>query len=136
MGMEFDPTEVQFMFEGAKGVPEKAMEYLALDYWAVSVEKANHDEGDLQSSIQMEGGGNEYTIGTDLYYAPFVHEGTAPHMITSQYWDGYLYWPGADHPVRYVMHPGYEGNPWFDIALDIIEGRLDEYLEMAIGDIG
>ena len=133
MGMEINNGEVQLMFEGAKGVPEKALEYLAMDYWAVSVENANIKTGNLRSSIQAEGGGNEWIVGTDLEYAPFVHEGTAPHVIEG---NPYLYWEGAEHPVRRVQHPGYEGNPWFDTALEIIEGRLDEYLEMAIGDIG
>lgn len=136
MGGELDRSELNIMFEGAKQIGILALEYLAMDFWAVSVEHANIKWGTLRDSIQPDQqNDNVWTVGTNLEYAPFVHEGTEPHLITSQYWDGYLYWPGAKHPVRYVEHPGYEGNPWFDTALDIIEGRSDEYLQRAMDDL-
>src|SRR5579871_5492968 len=38
-------------------------------------------------------------------YAPFVEFGTKPHTIVAKNAQA-LYWPGADHPVRKVNHPG------------------------------
>lgn len=133
MGMESDDSNVQVMFEGSLEVGQKALEYLVMDFWAVSVEKANIRRGTLRDSIQADQqDDNAWTVGTDLEYAVWVHEGTEPHTIEGNPW---LYWPGAEHPVRRVEHPGYEGNPWFDHALDDVEGRLDEYLEMALSEI-
>jgi len=136
MTAEMDKTEVDVMFEGALEVGQKALEYLALDYWSVSVENANIKTGTLRGSIQYDQqDDNTWTVGTNLEYASYVHEGTSPHLILPTNWDGYLWWEGADHPVRYVEHPGYAGNPWFDTAIEITEGRLDEYLEMAMEDL-
>jgi hypothetical protein len=38
-------------------------------------------------------------------YARFVEFGTAPHMIYPKNAQA-LFWPGAEHPVRSVSHPG------------------------------
>jgi hypothetical protein len=38
-------------------------------------------------------------------YAPFVEFGTAPHTIEAKNAKA-LFWPGANHPVRSVQHPG------------------------------
>jgi hypothetical protein len=46
-------------------------------------------------------------------YAPFVEFGTQPHMIFPQ--NGLaLYWPGAQHPVKSVSHPGTKPNPFME----------------------
>ena len=50
-------------------------------------------------------------IGTNLRYAPFVHEGTAAHDIYPRDAKA-LFWKSARHPVRRVHHPGYAGNPF------------------------
>jgi hypothetical protein len=46
-------------------------------------------------------------------YARFVQFGTAPHMIFPKDKEA-LYWPGADHPVRSVHHPGTRANPFME----------------------
>lgn len=46
-------------------------------------------------------------------YAPFVEFGTKPHVIEPKNAKA-LYWPGADHPVKRVNHPGTKANPFME----------------------
>lgn len=44
-------------------------------------------------------------------YARWVEEGTGPHVILPRKMQA-LFWPGADHPVRMVYHPGTKPHPY------------------------
>jgi hypothetical protein len=46
-------------------------------------------------------------------YARFVEFGTAPHVIEPKNGRA-LYWPGAQHPVARVNHPGTKANPYME----------------------
>jgi hypothetical protein len=46
-------------------------------------------------------------------YAPYVEFGTAPHTITARNAKA-LFWPGAQHPVRSVHHPGTKPNQFME----------------------
>ena len=46
-------------------------------------------------------------------YARFVEFGTQPHRIMAKDAKA-LYWPGADHPVLSVQHPGTKANPYME----------------------
>lgn len=69
--------------------------------------------GTLRASIHIEsietsGLSVEATTSTGgeaNAYAIFVHEGTGPHEITPKGAQA-LAWPGGDHPVKVVHHPG------------------------------
>ena len=66
----------------------------------------NYDTGKLTSSIaERTTGEMERTVGPwlDEDYPYYVEKGTGPHVIEGNPW---LYWSGADHPVRRVNHPG------------------------------
>jgi len=66
------------------------------------------------------------TIPIQATYAEALHEGSKPHMITAKNARA-LYWEGAAHPVKSVMHPGYKGNPYVEKALnDVVENSLDD----------
>jgi hypothetical protein len=43
--------------------------------------------------------------GPGIGYARYIEYGTRPHLILPNI-KGALYWPGAQHPVRRVYHPG------------------------------
>ena len=49
-------------------------------------------------------------VGSSLGYADHVEFGTDPHEITPTTKEA-LFWPGADHPVRKVNHPGTPAQP-------------------------
>src|SRR5438045_9414987 len=49
-------------------------------------------------------------------YAPYVEFGTKPHVILPKDKKA-LYWPGAEHPVRRVNHPGTKPKPFLERIL-------------------
>ena len=65
----------------------------------------------LQGSIQMRPAEDQgsrivgYWGSFAVKYARWVEEGTGPHVILPN-------WPGADHPVRMVYHPGTKPHPY------------------------
>lgn len=75
--------------------------------------------GTLRASIHIdsvEAGGDSCTVitstgGESSAYAIFVHEGTGPHVIEPKAAKA-LSWPGADHPVKVVHHPGTRPDPY------------------------
>ena len=116
----------------ADKLPQAIMEFL--DDVASSVEVLMKDEapvvlGDLQNSITTDNiSPLERLIWPSMFYAPFVILGTRPHIIEGKPW---LYWEGADHPVRVVNHPGTQPNDFPGRAAEradsIIEDRLDGF---------
>lgn len=78
--------------------------------------------GTLRASIHIdtvESGGGSCTVttatgGESSGYAIFVHEGTGAHVIEGHPW---LAWPGADHPVHVVHHPGTHPDPFMSRPL-------------------
>lgn len=66
-------------------------------------------------------------------YAPFVEFGTDPHWIEPT--SGYLWWPGAAHPVARVFHPGYKGNPFMERIRDHATDEINETFQEALGVI-
>ena len=87
------------------------------------------DTGRLRASIRVEsrrilGLRSRYTIGSDLYYAPYVNDGTRPHIIRP----GTRRRSGSYRRARGVRHggppPGHQGRPFLDQALrEIAAGR-------------
>lgn len=67
-------------------------------------------------------------------YARFVHDGTRPHRIVPRTRRA-LAWPGADHPVRAVNHPGYRGNPFLTDALTNRGPEVARLVSNAMGDV-
>jgi len=63
--------------------------------------------GRLRDSINYQTYGNKAEVGTNLGYAAIHQFGgrTAAHIIRPRRKKA-LYWPGANHPVRFVRHPG------------------------------
>jgi hypothetical protein len=59
------------------------------------------DTGDLLASVHQEG--TRTYVGTD-HWAPLEY-GARPHIIRPNIKQA-LWWPGIDHPVAQVNHPG------------------------------
>lgn len=73
--------------------------------------------GRLAASLVAEVHSKVLRVGsTDCNYATDVELGTAPHVINAKP-GGALYWPGADHPVKRVNHPGTKPYPYLRPAL-------------------
>lgn len=116
------------------GLP--AMQARAMGALAAAVGKAAEDlqgraqavtpvaTGTLKASIHVEGpdvGATSVearvaTGGESSDYAIFVHEGTGPHVIEARTAKA-LSWPGADHPVKRVNHPGTQPHKFLERPL-------------------
>ena len=57
-------------------------------------------------------------------YAIYVIKGTRPHDIYPVNAKA-LYWPGADHPVKVVHHPGTEANDYFTTGVENARPEID-----------
>jgi hypothetical protein len=78
----------------------------------------------LQGSIQMRPAVDDGAVVTGYWgsfatnYALFVEQGTEPHVIYPRFKKA-LFWPGADHPVRMVNHPGTKPYPFLMPAAEM-----------------
>lgn len=83
------------------------------------------DTGRLRASIRIESRRtftlrSVYTIGSDVFYAPYVNDGTRPHPIKPKRPGGVLRFVVGGRVVfakRIPMHPGTKPNPFLDRAL-------------------
>lgn len=76
-------------------------------------------------------GGGKATVGNTLYYAPFVHDGQPAHIISARPGSA-LYWEGAAHPVQYVNHPGYKGNPYLTDAAAAAQPEINAIFDRGV----
>ena len=65
-------------------------------------------------------------IKSPAEYAIYQDQGTRPYLIQSKRPGGYLFWEGADHPVKTVHHPGIK-------AKHFVQQSLDELSPLAPG---
>lgn len=73
--------------------------------------------GRLAESLRAEVQRKVLRVGSlDVNYATDVEMGTMPHYILPSNKKA-LYWPGADHPVAHVNHPGTKPQPYLRPAL-------------------
>lgn len=121
--------DVRAWINNSEDIVAEEMDICAHKIQRTAVELAPIDTGELRRSIAISGGGLEYEIGTNLYYAYWMEEGTGPHVITGNPW---LFWPGASHPVRSVMHPGTNAYRYMQRALEANTRDLDSRIGDAL----
>jgi hypothetical protein len=67
-------------------------------------------------------------------YAPYVEFGTKPHTILPRDAKA-LYWPGAEHPVKRVNHPGTRANQFMERIIAASQDDIDEAFGTALSQI-
>lgn len=113
-----------------------AIKYTATEVWGNVRKEAPVDHGRLAGSFQLDQVDDlTYRIWSGVEYALAVHEGTPPHEIRPKRKKA-LYWKGASHPVKRVMHPGTQANPYADRAIEQASGRSDEFISRALREVG
>lgn len=85
----------------------------------------------LQSVVSGAGISVKGQVGTNVSYAPYVENGTAPHDISAK-GAGALSWPGAAHPVVAIHHPGTRPKPFLVPALKDSAQQVTAILRAAI----
>jgi len=68
----------------------------------------------------------------NVKYALAVILGTRPHVIRPRRKKA-LYWPGADHPVKSVQHPGTRGRDFVRPVADRLYPQLPERIRRELG---
>jgi len=96
-------------------------------------------KGSLAPSVKREGKDIVAIVGTNLEYAKPVEFGAGPHIIRPKNKRA-LMWPGARHPVAWVMHPGTKAQPYLRPALQVMraqsKGILADAMRKALTRIG
>ncbi len=80
---------------------------------------------------------DDFTIYVDVAatensysYPEGLEEGTGIYGPTGEYihieGNPYLYWPGADHPVKSVENPGISPTPFVEPAREALENQIEE----------
>lgn len=87
----------------------------------------NVDTGRLKGSITTNIIGQfNGEVSTNLEYASAVEDGSRPHIITGNPW---LYWEGAEHPVKEVHYPGTKASPYMEPAAIKNEKKFNDDLK-------
>ena len=84
------------------------------------------DHGLLKSWFIERMDDEQAVIKSPAEYAIYQDQGTSPYLIQSKRPGGYLFWEGADHPVKTVHHPGIK-------AKHFVQQSLDELSPLAPG---
>ena len=75
-------------------------------------------------------------IKSPAEYAIYQDQGTAPYMIQSRKPNGYLFWEGADHPVKTVHHPGIRAKHFVQQSMDELAPLAPGYFLRALEESG
>ncbi len=78
--------------------------------------QALQDTGRLAGSIHPNFGPDFAEAGTNVVYAEWQQQGTdGPYVILPRNKQA-LFWPGAKHPVKKVVHPGLPPRPFLGVG--------------------
>ena len=107
---------------------------------AILAQNTNRDTVPWRTGFLVQGFQAVLTAGMLRWYptasyARFVEFGTAPHMIFPKNAQA-LYWPGAQHPVKSVSHPGTAPNPFMEriiqASMPDIKATFDTALQQIV----
>ena len=90
------------------------------------MENSPVDHGLLKSWFIESIDDEQAVIKSPAEYAIYQDQGTSPYLIQSRKPNGYLFWEGADHPVKTVHHPGIK-------AKHFVQQSMDELAPLAPG---
>lgn len=113
--------------QGASYLVEQASAAAPLDTGALAA--SIHSTGarptgsGVEAHVQTGAEVNEYAIAQ--------HEGSAPHIIKPTAGKA-LMWPGADHPVRQVNHPGNPATKYLENPLLQMSAQFKAYCAAAM----
>ena len=89
----------------------------------------------------------ESSIKSPAKYAIYQDQGTHPYTIYPKGQGTFiagrqittgraLWWPGAEHPVRKVNHPGIKGKHFVEKSFNLVKPRMGGYLAKALEEAG
>ena len=84
------------------------------------------DHGLLKQWAITSQSDTEITIQSPAIYAAAQNYGTEPYTIYPKNAKA-LFWPGADHPVKKVEHPGLTGKHFVEDSIEQTSARIQEF---------
>mgnify|MGYP001191330245 CR=1 FL=1 len=134
--IDINAEALELVVRQARQAVSLAVKYTATDVWGNIRKEAPVDHGRLAGSFDLSRESDmSYIVGTKVKYALAVHEGTPPHIIRPVRKKA-LFWRGARHPVKRVMHPGTQGNPYITRAINMTNQRIDKFVRRALREVG
>ena len=115
-------------------VKRKGLEYTSQEMVRTLMMNSPVDHGVLKSWFIDSISDDEAHIKTPAEYAKFVNDGTRPHVIRPVHKKA-LYWTGASHPVKRVMHPGIKGRHFVEDSIETVQGKADDYFLKALSEV-
>ncbi len=126
---------INWLREKIDGLPSRAAD-MVLNILNLYAEIARilspHRTGELSQSHRVEHGGLQGSMIPTAAHAIYVIMGTDPHPILPVNKKA-LYWPGAEHPVRRVEHPGTRANDYIADVIPAGDPGVDRYIH-ELGD--
>ncbi|MFN2636906.1 MAG: HK97 gp10 family phage protein [Gemmatimonadaceae bacterium] len=136
---ELDGLIVDFAAAGpkAEGLTRLVIKKVAFDTVAGAQARVPVDTSNLKNSIgpDLDDDGMGFEAGPTANYGAAIEFGSEPHVIKAKNAKA-LFWPGAEHPVKQVNHPGNAPQPYmrpaFEQAVEPIDKVMGQVGEKAI----
>jgi len=87
----------------------------------------------IRGGVKTRRGGYTLYLEHTVWYARFLETGTQPHSIEPELKKA-VYWPGAEHPVKKINHPGIKSYAVLVPTIDANIGDVTETLLDYWGD--
>lgn len=122
----------KFIKQGLADTLEQGMEKACIYVEGNARRNAPVDDGQLRQSIthdvEADGGNVTGYIGTNVEYAPYVHQGTGVYAKNG---DGRTEVPWKFQSVDGTWHStkGQKANPFMQKAIDESKGRINSFFE-------
>ena len=134
LDMDVDALLEKLSPDKAKEVSSKTLNLAAQDLVRNLMINSPVDHGLLKSWFIASIDDSEAVIKTPAEYAADVNYGTVPHMIYPRDAQA-LYWDGADHPVKWVIHPGITGQHFVEDSIEETQQSMDEFMLQAMQEV-
>ena len=122
----------------SKDMIQRGMNLTAQDLINNLMQNSPVDHGLLKQWAITSQSDTEIQIQSPAEYAVYQNYGTSAHDIYpkgqglfhggKQLTSGSaLWWPGADHPVKHVRHPGIKGKHFVEDSIEATSARIQEF---------
>ena len=118
-------------FEKAKAL---GLKYAAQDMTRFLMQNSPVDHGLLRQWFIESIDDEQATIKSPAKYAIYQDQGTRPYLIYPKNKKA-LFWPGAEHPVKFVAHPGIEGKHFVQNSFEQLQPLVPGYWMKALEEV-
>ena len=133
--IELDTSQIGKLGSMPREATPRALSYAAQDMTRFLQINSPVDHGLLRQWFIDSLTDTEAHIKSPAEYAIYQDQGTRPYTIESRWWNGYLYWEGAPHPVKTVHHPGIKGKHFVEQSFNQLQPLVPGYFLKALEEV-